>query len=123
MNDKYSFKDFTGQSIVNVPVKELDGTEIVGSCFAQENGEKVIFPKEMKGVHFRRCNLDNVFIPDGNTIESEGWEKCSVRRHAAQIDGNDWIIDKDRKPLEPCDKERFIAEGKSLDPNSIREVQ
>ena len=135
-NDKYSFGDFMGQSLRDVPVKELNDTEIVGSCFYQEDKpDAFVFPDGMKGVTFRRCNLDNVYIPPGNTVVTEGWEACCQKRIMVQPptpkakpdkddppDGPiDWIVDKDNKPVEPLNKRQFEEEGRSLDPKDIPE--
>ena len=70
MNEKYSHKDFSGKLLVDVDPKELNDTEIRGSCFAQEipfgkQAEFVqVFPKGMTGVTFVGCNLDNVLVPE-----------------------------------------------------------
>ena len=133
-NEKYSFGDFTGQSFRNRPVEEFNDTEIVGSCFYQEDKpDSQVFPPPMTGVTFRRCNLDNVFIPPGNTVVSEGWEACCQKRIMVfpptprakpnQDDPPDacmdWIVDKGNKPVEPMDRRRFEEEGRSLLPKDI----
>ncbi len=105
MNKKYSFKDFTGQSFAHLPAEEFNNSEIIGSCFSQEHKVRNIFPADMTGVHFRRCNLDNCFIPPGNVLKKDGWEKCSNRRFRVQNDGHDWIVDESGNPVEPCDKD------------------
>lgn len=45
------------------------GTVVRGACFACEMEESMPFPPEMTGVRFCGCNLDNVRLPDGNTVE------------------------------------------------------
>ena len=128
--------DCTGMSFRNWPVEEFNDTEIVGSCFYQEDrpGSQV-FPPPMTGVTFRRCNLDNVFIPPGNTVVTEGWEACCQKRIMVfpptpkahpkpddEPDGcMDWIVDKANRPVEPMDRRRFEEEGRSLDPKDIPE--
>ena len=136
LNDKYSFGAFMGQSFRNRPVEEFSDTEIVGSCFYQEDKpDSQVFPPSMTGVTFRRCNLDNVFIPPGNTVVTEGEDYCCTKRimvqpptPKAKPDKDDepdacidWIVDKANKPVEPMDKKRFIEEGRSLDPKDIPE--
>ena len=135
-NKKYSFGDFTGQSLRDVPAAEFNDTEIVGSCFYQEDvPDTKVLPDDIKGVTFRRCNLDNVFIPTGNKLVTEGWEACTNKRLMLQPptpkgtpckeDPPDvvqlWIVDKDNRPIEALDKECFISEGRSIDPKDIPE--
>lgn len=88
----YSFKNFTGQNLQSCT--DLDGQEIRGSCFSQEKPDTHIFPETMHGVVFLNCNLDNVFIPEGNMMVN-----CSARRFQAQEDGLDWEIDEQNLPI------------------------
>lgn len=99
-SDIYSFKDFTGQG--NLEVSGI----IYASCFSQEDLDRHIFPNNMKGVTFIKCNLMNVFIPSGNIIID-----CNTNRFQVQNDLNDWIIDLDNKPIEPIDAKIFIKLG------------
>ncbi len=117
MNEKYSYKDFMDKSFTDRPASEFDNSEIVGSCFYQQGHPelKKIFPAGMTGVIFRRCNLDNVFVPLTCTVESN----CSHRRIKAQNDKEDWIVDSDLKPIEPACKNLFIEKGMSIDPKDI----
>ncbi len=130
INKTYSHGDFTDQTFTDRPAKEFNDTEIVGSCFYQQAGtDTVVFPADMKGVTFRRCNLDNVLIPSGCTVA----EDCCTKRIMAQPltpkatkdDGDytegavDWFVDKDNKPTEPMDKRRFTEEGRSQKPEDI----
>lgn len=104
INKKYSFKDFTGKSFLNINPDEFSNSEIKGSCFYQEsptskidkNPSVSIFPEGMIDVTFTRCNLDNVIIPSGNTIG----EKNSHKKIRIMNDGRDWILDNDNKPVE-----------------------
>lgn len=124
-NKKYSFKDFTGQSFVDIDPSEFNGKgDIVGSCFAQEANSKAILKKDIVktifpigtlGINFLRCNLDNVKLPTGSEIDS----RCSKRKIKIQNDGEDWVIDNDLKSIEPVDKKRFITEERSIDPKDI----
>jgi len=101
-NEIYSFQNFTGCSFKTVPASEFNNTEIVGSCFYQEwkAGDtsivKDIFPDGMTGVTFVRCNLDNVFVPEGNTAVG-----CSNRIIKAEEDGTAYILDGDGNKIEP----------------------
>lgn len=129
LNDKYSFRDLTGQTFLGVDPSEFNDSEIVGSCFYQESARDPdspgagakdpsvnVFPPGMTGVTFTRCNLDNCKIPLGNTVG----ERNSHRKIRVQNDNRDWILaDADDKPLEPTDKKLRIREGKSVDPKNI----
>lgn len=92
MSNQYSNKDFTGQYLVDK--NDMDNLVIENSCFSNEIPNVHIFPESMVGVTFVDCNLDNVFIPPGNTIVNG-----SHRFFKVQDDGQDWIVDPDT--LEP----------------------
>jgi hypothetical protein len=116
INEKYSYKDFMGQDFSSVSASELDNTEIVGSCFYQEGDpDAEIFPPSMTGVIFKRCNLDNVKVPAGNTVESS----CCHRKIKAQNDLEDWFVDSAHKPVEPMRKADYLLLGISIDPADI----
>jgi hypothetical protein len=116
INQKYSFKDFTHHKFVKVDPKEFNDTVIVGSCFYQEGDpDQKVFPDGMKGVTFKRCNLDNVLIPEGNTVDKD----CTTKRIKVQNDLRDWILDKDNKPVEVMGKEIWESKGLSIDPAEI----
>lgn len=118
INEKYSYRDFTGQSLRDVSPEELNNTVIVGSSFYQENEPyKKIFPDNINGVIFRRSNLDNVYVPPGNIIEGG-----SHRQIKTQNDWDDWLVGKDLNPIEPLDKEERLAAGVSVDPKDIPAV-
>jgi len=120
INEKYSYKDFTGQYLTDVPASEFNNSEIVGSCFYQEwlDGDtmKDIFPAGMTGVKFTGCNLDNVFVPTGNVIEGGTHKRIRVQK-----DMEDWIVDSGENPVEPLHKKRFEELGLSIDPKEIVE--
>lgn len=121
INKKYSFADFMHQSFKDRPAPDFNDSEVKGSCFYQEAKEndtevlKDIFPDGMTGVIFQRCNLDNVLIPLGNTVESN----CTNRKIKIQNDWQDWILDVSLKPEEPMDKARRLRKGVSVDPKDI----
>jgi phage-related protein len=122
LNEKYSYKAFhtNGVTFKGVDVSEFNDTDIIGTQFFQEwqEGEvdvtKDIFPDGMTGVTFIKCNLDNILIPVGNTVQESTAKKLKV-----QNDLNDWIVDDKDKPLEPKNKDDYILAGHSIDPKDI----
>lgn len=114
-DDNYSHKDFTGRLLLDKNLKDIT---IFGSCFSQEIPDRHIFPDDITGVTFINCNLDNVYIPDGNMVIG-----CSQRKFKAQNDLMDWILDVDLKPIEPIMKEEFVAKGISIDPKDISKTK
>ena len=132
INEKYSFKDFTGQTFIGVDSDEFSNTEIVGSCFAQEvlynidashlnsgkheDTERDIFPSGMNNVTFRRCNLDNCKV-SGVSVIVEGGIHRKIR---VMNDLQDWVLDDSTfEPIEPISKKRYLELGLSIDPNNI----
>ena len=72
LNTKHSFKDYLDQTFLGADPKEFSDSIIRGTCFYQQAGPKTpVFPEGMTGVVFERCNLDNVLIPEGNTVEAD----------------------------------------------------
>lgn len=91
MDDEWSFKNFTNQILGDA---DLSGKVIYSTLFYSETPNTKIFPDDMTGVTFIKCNLDNIIIPEGNTlIES------SNISFKAQDDGRDWILE-DGQPVE-----------------------
>lgn len=136
VNKQYSYGDFTHQSFVSEPAKDFSNTEIIGSCFYQEaawdagglsptppDPRVSIFPAGMTGVVFRRCNLDNVIVPPGNTVITSGAEPCCHRRICVQNDLEDWELDSANKPTEPLAKKLFQELGLSIDPADISKTK
>ena len=119
-NEKYSYKDFADQSFKTVDASEFNNTTIIGSNFWQnDRPHSDIFPNGMTGVVFKRCNLDNVSVPLGNTIDAES---CNVQTKI-QNDNEYWIVDAQEKPIEPQEKERFEALGLSVAVQDIPPVK
>jgi hypothetical protein len=95
-DDKFSGKVFTAPQ-VDLP----DNTTVYASCFYQENlPDSHVFRDDLKGCKFYNCNLDNVFIPDGNEVIG-GFS----RRIMVQNDLNDWELDENNEPVKPLDSE------------------
>ena len=111
-DDKYSWKDFTGRTLQDT--KDLDNKIIFGSCFSQEIPDTKVFPDDMKNVIFVNCNLDNVYIPAGNTVIGS-----TQRRFKVQTDRSDWFVDNDNKPIKPIDEDKYIELGLSTDPKDL----
>lgn len=112
-NEEWSFKDFTGRTGLEVP----NDIVIYRSCFSNETLDAKVFPDDMKGVTIIYSNLDNVFIPDGNTVID-----CTQNRFKVQNDKEDWILDGTDKPLEPVNKKLFEKLGLSIDPLDLPET-
>ena len=107
---KYSFKDYTNSPRVDIP----NDVVVYATMFLQEMPDSHIFPENMKGVTFVNCNLDNVYIPEGNTVIGG-----SHKRFKVQNDLRDWLIDENNKPIELIGKEYWESEGYSVDPKDI----
>ena len=115
INEKYSFGDFLDKQFKDLPASDFNNTTIKGSCFYQQYFvDSDIFPTGMVGVTFENCNLDNVLIPNGNTIVGGCNKKIRV-----QNDGVDWLLDGALNPVEPVDKKRRLAASESIDPADI----
>ena len=102
------------KSLLDVPVKELNNSEIVGSSFAQEKSFTDVFPSDMTGVTFRNCNLGNCNIPAGNTTV-----ECFNKHYETQNDGEEWIVDETKKPIEPLNPKRYDKFNLSKDPKDL----
>ena len=115
VNEKYSYKDFMDKDLTRESASDFNNSEIIGSCFYQQIApETQVFPSGITGVKFSKCNLDNVLIPPGNTIEGGCHRKIKV-----QNDLEDWFLDNSLKPVEPMSKKKFIELGISTDPKDI----
>lgn len=108
----YSFKDFTGQILKDRT--DMSNQTIQGSCFSQETPDTHVFPEDMTGTTFIDCNLDNVYIPVGNTVQG-GTQK----RFIVQNDLRDWILDENDNPIEPVSKEYWQENGYPVTPDCI----
>jgi len=132
-NEKYSFKDFTGQDLTGLPASEFNDSEIVGSCFYREApydadslGENAkdprvdVFPSDVIGLVLTRCNLDNVTAPAGATVG----DRSSHRKLRVQNDNQDWICDDlTHKPTEPANLKSHQLDGLNTDPANIPETR
>lgn len=116
LNEKYSYRDLSIRTMDSreIPVEELNNTTIKGSGFGRRVPYGDCFPKDMTGVVFIDCNLDNCVAPEGNTVIGG-----TNKQHAVMNDGENWIVDKDLKPVEPLKPYRFDAYNLSKDPADI----
>lgn len=125
-NVDHSFRDHTNVDLSSSTVAaDWNDSEVIGTCFYQEADidadriddiRKTIFPAGITGVTFRRCNLDNVLVPAGNTVDSD----CTRRLLQVQNDLEDWEIDEDTLvAIRPIDLNMFTERGFSTDPNDI----
>ncbi len=115
-DEEFSFKFFSNYSFALNEI-DLSGKTIYSSVFSTEILDFEPFHKDMKDVTFVNCSLDNVVIPNGNTvIYNNGFYQ---KRFKVQNDGEDWVIDKDNKPIEPMNKKLFLRLGFSIDPKDI----
>jgi hypothetical protein len=112
ISDKYSFKDFTGWDLSDR--KDMDNLVIYGSCFSNENPDSLVLPKNLKNTIFIVCNLDNVFIPDGNNVLGG-----SNYRFKVQNDLRDWIIDINDQPIKVTNEKFWENQMVSVDPDDI----
>ena len=120
LNKKYSFKDFMDKDLTALPASDFNNSEIVGSCFYQQAApDTQVFPTGITGVTFSKDNLDNVFIPPGNTIEPD----CCHRKIMVQNDLEDWEVDNSLNPLKPINKKVFEGLGLSTDPKDIPAIK
>ncbi len=88
----YDDKDHTGHDLSDRT--DMDGLTIHGLCLSHETPDARVLPPSLRGTTFIACNLDNVLIPDGNTLIN-----CSNRRFKIQDDGQDWEIDENDNPI------------------------
>ena len=117
---EYSFEitnmksGFKRLSFVSVHASYFNDTEIVGSCFAQDDPYTDVFPPDMKGVTFRDCNLNNCDIPDNNTIIGG-----TNKHHWMENDGEQWALDASLRPIEPLSPKRYDDLGLSKKPADL----
>lgn len=86
MTSPYDNKDCTGWDLSDRT--DMDGLTIEGLCLSNETPNAQVLPLNLTGTTFVWCNLDNVYVPPGNTIG----EGCSNRLFQVQADGQDWLL-------------------------------
>lgn len=94
MSSPYDNKNYTGWNLSDRT--DMGGLTIEGLCLSNETPNAMVLPPNLTGTTFVDCNLDNVFIPPGNTLV-----RCRVARFRVQEDGLDWLLDEDLNPVRP----------------------
>jgi hypothetical protein len=116
-----------------IPLSEFNDCIIRGSDFSQEflegesiplSGGKSIFPSDVTGLVLRGCNVDNVYIPPGVTVEddTERAAPSTNKTIKVQNDCENWMLEKVGdvwQPKEPIGKLLFEKWGVSVNPNDI----
>ena len=107
-NTIYDCSEEFSHRVFKIPQVEIpNDTVVYASSFYQEGFlDAQVFPKDMKGVTFINCNLDNCFIPEGNIVIGGTQKRIMV-----QNDLNDWILDEDNNPVKPVDHQYFEKFG------------
>ena len=114
LNERYSYQSWKRKVFVDVDPVEFNDTEIIGACFYQDRPYSDVFPKDVKGLVLTKCNLDNVNIPAGATVNG------GCNNHIlTQSDGEYWIVDRDLKPVRPRDADKYVALKLSTDPKAL----
>jgi hypothetical protein len=99
----YSNRDLTGQIFLDQPVGDFAG-DIQGSCFYQQVYDTEVFPAGTV-CNFIGCNLDNVLVPAGCTMEG-----CTNKRLMGLPDGEMYIVDAAGAPIQLLNQEQFDAD-------------
>jgi hypothetical protein len=114
MDMKRGFKriDFS-----KVDPAEFSDSMIVNSSFEADEPYSKFFPDGVKNCVFKGCNINNIELPDGMTLDTE---RPGTNRHfKEQNDREYWLVDKGLNPTEPRNKPKFLALGLSIDPKDI----
>lgn len=112
ISNKYSFKDFTGHDLsLNT---DMDGLVIYSSNFSHETPDSKVFPQNLMGTTFIKCNLSNCEIPDGNLVID-----CNQKRFKVQNDLRDWELDESDQPIKVLNEKFWNQKGFSVDPKDI----
>lgn len=108
-------RTYKRQSFRDRDPAEFSDSEIVGSCFYQDEPYTWVFPDGTKNVTLTNSNADNVELPPGTILRGTSTNKQFIIAN----DGEYWIVDHTRRPLAPREPERFIKCGLSTDPRDI----
>lgn len=109
INEKYSYKDFSGQILINEPAGDFSNSEIIGANFFQCNQpRKNVFPSGSENIEFIDCNLDNCVLPSNSTLTR------STNLQIKVIDGEDCIVDELENKINTIDHYLSIAFWRDL---------
>lgn len=86
--------------IKSIDLNKLNGKTLYACNFSQEKPDTRVFPDNMKGATFICSNLDNVYIPEGNTIIDNNGTCGSRKRYKTDDKGEDWLIDENNNYVE-----------------------
>lgn len=114
INNMYSYGSFENKNFINSEPDEFNNSIIYGSNFSQKNHRTIVFPVNITGVYFLRCNMDNVYIPPGIEIF-----ECSNKQIKLMNDLEYWEVDEYGNPLVPREKKLFEDLGISIKPRDI----
>jgi len=89
----YDDRDCTGWDLSDRT--DMSNQVIHGLCLSQHQPDTHCLPEGLTGVTFQYCNLMNVYVPPGNTVE----DTCQTTRYMVQDDGQDWEVDENNNPI------------------------
>ncbi len=89
----YDDRDCTGWDLSDRT--DMNGLIIHGLCLSQPKPDSKVLPSDLTGVTFIACNLMNVYVPPGNSVDPT----CQTQRYLVQMDGQDWEVDEKNNPI------------------------
>lgn len=118
LNLDYSYKSFKASDLTTEAAVDFNNSEIIGASFYQRTPYSDVFPSNITGVTFIKCNLDNCNIPAGATV-SGGTNKHILKQNDCEY----WVVDTNLDPVEPRDKQKYIDLGLDIRPNKISGIK
>ena len=113
VDDELSFKIFTNWNLKEHQF-DFNGKTVYASSFYNETPDSDILPDGIKDVTFLKCDLNNIIIPEGNTVID-----CSQERIELMNDMRDWITDPEGNAQKVVGEEYWVSKGVSVDPQVI----
>ena len=98
---------------------EFRGGCVLGSTFGAQTPGVWRWPDGLAGVVFERCRFYNCDPPPASSLIGG----CEVIAYAPQADQQDWLLDADGAPVQPLDRDLFVANAWSTDPDCIIEAR
>lgn len=105
---------FKNRDLLNIPLDKFNNKTLKNSCIAQRNPNTKVFPDGIVNCTLVNWNTNNCIIPAGITLS--GGSNKQVKR---QNDGENWIVDKNLKPVSPLIPEEYDKYGLSKKPQDI----